>query len=76
MKLSIVIPAFDEQESIPSLYKNIYDSLEGKNISYEIILIDDGSSDNTWEEILKISKKVKNIIAIKFKKNYGKSRQG
>ena len=71
--LSIVIPAFDEEESIPLLYEEIKKNLYNKDVSYEIILIDDGSSDNTWEKISKLEKKSKLIIPIKFIKNYGKS---
>ena len=73
MDLSIIIPAFDEGESISHLFNQIKSSLSDKKISYEVIIIDDGSNDNTWFEITNISKKSKNIIPIKFKKNYGKS---
>ena len=73
MDLSIIIPAFDEEKSISPLCNQIHKNLKDRNIKYEVILIDDGSQDNTWEEIIKVSKKKKNIITIKFSKNYGKS---
>ena len=71
--LSIVIPAYDEQESIVLLYEQIKKNLDDKEVSYEIILIDDGSSDGTWGKILTLTKNSKLVIPIKFTKNYGKS---
>ena len=71
--LSIIIPAFDEEESIHLLFEQIRKNLDDKDINYEIILIDDGSSDGTWEKILALAKKSKLIVPIKFTKNYGKS---
>ena len=65
MDLSIIIPAFDEEKSISPLCNQIQKNLKDRNIKYEVILIDDGSQDNTWEEIIKVSKKTKNIITIK-----------
>ena len=56
MNLSIIIPAFDEGESISHLFNQIKSSLSDKKISYEVIIIDDGSNDNTWFEITNISK--------------------
>ena len=73
MDLSIIIPAFDEEKSISPLCNQIQKNLKDRNIKYEVILIDDGSQDNTWEEIIKVSKMTKNIKTIKFSKNYGKS---
>ena len=48
MNLSIIIPAFDEGEPISHLFNQIKSSLSNKKISYEVIIIDDGSNDNTW----------------------------
>ena len=73
MKLSIIIPAFNEEDSISLLNDQIHQNLKDKKITYEVIFIDDGSNDNTWQEIIKISKRSKNIVPIKFSKNYGKS---
>ena len=71
--LSIIIPAFDEEESIHLLYEQIKKDLDDKDIRYEIIIIDDGSSDGTWEKISTLARKSKLIVPIKFTKNYGKS---
>ena len=72
-KLSIVIPLLNEAESLPELHNWIYDVLTKNNLSYELILIDDGSTDASWNIIEELALKDKNIKAIKFQKNYGKS---
>ncbi len=73
MNLSIVISLLNEEESIPELVKWIAKVADENNYSYEIILIDDGSSDKSWEIIKKISEENNNIKGIKFRRNYGKS---
>jgi len=72
-KLSIVIPLLNEAESLPELHNWIYDVVTKNNLSYELILIDDGSTDTSWNIIEELALKDKNIKAIKFQKNYGKS---
>ena len=71
ISLSIVIPLYNEEASLLELYKKILKN--AKNYKYEIIFIDDGSTDNSYKNLLKIKKIDKNIKIIKFKKNYGKS---
>jgi len=71
--LSIVIPSYDEEDSLPILIKSINEKLKNKDIIFEIIIIDDGSSDKTWNKIEILTKKFSNIFSIKFTKNYGKS---
>lgn len=73
MNLSIIIPAFNEEESIKPLINLIFKNLDKNVEDYEIILIDDGSDDKTWTEIVKISNKFENIVSIKLLENYGKS---
>lgn len=73
MDLSVVISLYNEEESLPELISWIARVSEENNYSYEIILIDDGSNDNSWNVLEKISKTNKNIKAIKFRRNYGKS---
>ena len=73
MDLSVVIPLFNEEESLPELISWI-DRVMGENkFSYEILLIDDGSTDNSWEVILKEKSTNQNIRGIRFQRNYGKS---
>ena len=71
--LSIVIPVYNEEESLELLYNSIINNLENTNLNFEIIFIDDGSSDNSWNVIKAISEKKTNLSSIKFRKNYGKS---
>ena len=73
MNLSIIIPAFNEEESIKPLVNLIFENLDKNLEDFEIILIDDGSNDKTWDEIVKISNKFENIVSIKLLENYGKS---
>ena len=70
--ISIVIPIYNEQDNIIQLINEVRAALE-KKINYEIIVVDDGSDDNTYEEMNKIKKINKNITFISHKKNYGQS---
>ena len=72
MKLSIVIPVFNEEESIQELYIQIKDSLKDKS-EYEIIFIDDGSSDNSKKNISALINQDSNVRLISFYRNFGKS---
>lgn len=73
MDLSIVIPLYNESESIVELNSSIIHVLSNSKINYEIIYIDDGSKDNSWDKILEISTNNSKIQGYKFLKNYGKS---
>jgi len=73
MDLSIVVPLFNEEESLPDLVNWIKKVMDENKYSYEILLIDDGSTDNSWNEIVRLKKENANIIGIKFRRNYGKS---
>lgn len=73
MNLSIVIPAYNEAESLPELLQWIEQVVQQHNYSYEVIFIDDGSRDNTWEVIESLAAANGNVRAIKFQRNYGKS---
>ncbi len=73
MNLSIVIPLLNEQESLPELHSWIVKVMIANNYSYEILFIDDGSTDDSWQTICAISAKDSNVKGIRFMKNYGKS---
>ena len=66
MNLSIVIPSFNESESINELHQWIIRVLKRMDIVYEIIIIDDGSNDNSWLEIKRIAKKTIKLVQLGF----------
>ena len=73
MNLSIIIPLYNESESLSELHKLIVEELKTHNLSYEIIFIDDGSTDNSWEIIEILGNRNKKVKAFRFSKNFGKS---
>ena len=73
MNISVVIPLLNEKESLLELTDSLNDVMKSYNFSYEIIFIDDGSSDNSWDIIEELSSKSDTIKGIKFHRNYGKS---
>ena len=73
MDLSIVIPLFNEDESLRELHKWIVNTLSSQNLSYEILFVDDGSNDQSWPLIEELSRQDQNVRGIKFRRNYGKS---
>ena len=73
MNISIVIPLLNEEESLKELYDWIAEVMQSNRYLYEIIFIDDGSTDASWEVIENLSHKDRSVKAIRFQKNYGKS---
>ncbi|HHM21412.1 MAG TPA: glycosyltransferase [Bacteroidetes bacterium] len=73
MDLSIVIPVFNEEESLPELEAWIRRVMEENKFTYEIILVDDGSKDCSWQVMAQLAKKNPHVKGIKFQRNYGKS---
>ena len=73
MDLSIVVPLFNEEESLPELCDWIHRVCTKHFFSYEVILIDDGSNDNSWQVIQQLRQENQRIKGIKFQRNYGKS---
>ena len=71
--VSVVIPYLDESESLPELYKQITQSLSSTNWSYELIFVDDGSRDSSWDIINSFRKTDDRVSGIKFTRNFGKS---
>ncbi|MDY8137240.1 glycosyltransferase family 2 protein [Aquimarina sp. 2201CG5-10] len=73
MNISVVIPLLNEQESLNELYNWIAKVMQSNSFSYEIIFIDDGSTDGSWKTIDLLSLKDSNVKGIRFLKNFGKS---
>ena len=73
MDISVVIPLYNEEESLPELQAWIERVMNENGFSYEIIFVNDGSTDYSWNVIEDLSKKHDNIKGIKFRRNYGKS---
>ncbi len=73
MNISVVVPAYNEVESLPELTNWIREVMQKHSFSYEIILVDDGSDDGTWEKIKELHQNHNAIRGIKFRRNYGKS---
>jgi glycosyltransferase involved in cell wall biosynthesis len=73
MNISVVIPLLNEQESLKELYDWIAKVMQSNHFSYEIIFIDDGSTDDSWKTITALSQKDNNVKGIRFLKNFGKS---
>src|SRR3954465_7459118 len=71
--ISIVVPLFNEEESLPELIAWIDRVCVENKYSYEVIMIDDGSKDSSWDVIKKLSEDYSAIKGIKFQRNYGKS---
>lgn len=73
MDLSVIVPAFNESESLPELAEWVDRVCVSSSIDYELIIIDDGSSDNTWDILKTLSDANGKIKAIRFRRNYGKA---
>ncbi len=73
MDISIVIPVYNEDESLPELTQWIERVMNENHFSFEVIFVDDGSNDNSWNVIQNLSQKNSSIKAVRFRRNYGKS---
>lgn len=73
MNISVVIPLLNEEESLKELHDWIVQVMQTNRFSYEIVFIDDGSTDNSWQVIEQLAQLNKNVKGIQFLKNYGKS---
>lgn len=73
MDISLVIPLLNEEESLPELTQWIESVMNANSYSYEIIFVDDGSTDNSWDVIERLATQNPNVKGIKFQRNYGKS---
>lgn len=73
MDISVIIPLYNEVDSLPELYQWISKVMESNGYSYEIILVDDGSNDGSWNWIEKASATDSHLKGVRFRRNYGKS---
>jgi len=71
--LSVVIPAYNEEENIPILYEKLKKVLDGLGEDYEIIFVDDGSTDGTYQRLKQLAEKDSRLKVIRFKRNYGQT---
>lgn len=72
-QISVVIPLYNEDESLPELITWLRKVMSDNNYTYELVLIDDGSSDNSWQVITELAQNQSDIVASRFNRNYGKS---
>ncbi len=73
LDISVVVPLYNEDESLPELYAWIERVMNAHGFSYEVIFVNDGSTDRSWEVIEELQEKSPNVRGIKFRRNYGKS---
>ena len=73
MDISVVIPLFNEDESLPELYSWIERVMEANKFSFEVIFVNDGSTDHSWDVITELAARSEHVKGIKFRRNYGKS---
>ena len=73
MQISVIVPLYNEQDSLPELSAWICKVMRENQFSYELLLIDDGSKDNSWQVIQKLASEDNSIKGVRFRRNYGKS---
>ena len=73
MDISVVVPLYNEEDSLPELYAWIERVMNANNFTFEVIFVNDGSTDGSWKVIENLSKNHDSVRAIKFRRNYGKS---
>ncbi len=73
MDISVVVPLFNEEESLPELYAWIERVMNEHGFSFEVIFVNDGSTDSSWQVIEELSRQSEHVKGIKFRRNYGKS---
>ena len=73
MDISVIIPLFNEEESLPELYTWIEKVMNANGFTFEVIFVNDGSTDHSWDVIQRLGKESEHVKGIKFRRNYGKS---
>ena len=71
-RLSVVLPAYNEELMVAKTCRVLREVLSGAGISYELVLVDDGSKDRTWDEITKAGERDENVLGVHFSRNFGK----
>lgn len=73
MDVSIVVPLYNEEESLPELHAWIARVMKENNFTFEVVFVDDGSTDRSWEVVTELSSQFREVRGIRFRRNYGKS---
>ncbi len=73
MDISVIVPLYNEEESLPELFAWIKRVMEANHFSYEVIFVNDGSTDHSWQVIEHLAEEAEQVKGIKFRRNYGKS---
>ena len=73
MDISVIVPLFNEEESLPELFAWIKRVMDTNDFTYEVIFVNDGSTDRSWNVIEELAEKFEQVKGIKFRRNYGKS---
>ena len=73
MDITVVVPLYNEDESLPELYAWIERVMNSNNFTYEVIFVNDGSTDHSWDVIEQLARDHEEVKGIKFRRNYGKS---
>lgn len=73
IEISVVVPVYNEEESVPHLCEKLHTALSRIGKTYEIVLVDDGSTDNTWERLVEASKKHPSLLLIRLRRNFGQT---
>ena len=73
MDISVVVPLYNEEESLPELCEWVVRVMDENSFSYEILFVNDGSTDNSWNVVCDLKKKYEQVRGISFRRNYGKS---
>ncbi|MCG6894965.1 MAG: glycosyltransferase family 2 protein, partial [Desulfobacteraceae bacterium] len=73
MDLSIVIPLFNEEDNVEKLYRELVESLDSLDMEFEMIFIDDGSTDSSYERLCRLQEQDDRLVLIRFRRNFGQT---
>jgi len=72
-RLSLLIPCFNERESVGELVREVFEVVDGNRLSAEVVIVDDGSSDGTWDELVQHAMRESRIKLVRFRRNFGQT---